>query len=54
MAGIEASMTFGGIADGGTSFFARGVRHSRSDTIGVMTYFVGAFNTQMLSLSQSG
>jgi hypothetical protein len=35
MAGIEASMTLGGVADGGTYIFAWGLRHARSDTIGV-------------------
>src|SRR5277367_7152273 len=38
MAGIEASMTLGGVADDGTYRLARGLRQARSDTIGVVTY----------------
>src|SRR5580704_10412108 len=42
MAGIEASMTLGGVAYGDTYLLARGLRQARSDTIGVNDVLVPA------------
>src|ERR1700722_17129370 len=42
MAGIEASMTLGGVADGSTYPLARALRQARSETIGVNDVLVPA------------